>query len=990
MQPIDADLAYREHEGWTTMLNDLLAWGLRLGGALLLMLMMGAATAAPLMFQTTPRSKSVVAGDRLKSLAAHSAAVRFDQETLFQMRPGDEVIVNLPNALAYTAVLEKVTRHASGNRSWVGYLAEHGRDFRVIATASPNGTYGVILTPQGEFNIAPGEGGDLLIDSTSLQMTLPLERNLIDWREPRPEQLMGPSIGPKVDPVCPEITTRPANVATIDVMFVYAPDWEAAHGAANLTARLDFLITRINQVYVDSNIAMQLRRVHAVRVEYGAATAVSDNTALDEITEDPSRGFRGAGVFANIVDLRNQFGADMVAFMRGRTNGGGISGLAWVGGAGQRDIALSANQMYSINGDAPGFGGLLVAHELGHNMGSMHDRPNAGSNNGVVSIGATSYSYGHVVCGTGAEAQCGLAAGFWNTGNGFGTVMAYPRPTVGKFSGPNLTCRGTLASSVDLPCGVPAGQAGAADNSRALNCVRDKLANMRPTGGNANSPATFQFSQASALVAVGAGPTSFTVTRAGSSTSAVSVDFATANDTAIAGTDFDALTGRLSFAAGETSKTLTVNIRNSGATAARSFRVVLSNPLGPNGGSVGAVGTVTVTIRPTGVFPPNGQLPAGWVQGIASQASWVVATDQASEGIFSLKSAPISDNQTASIQFTGTFNAGNISFARRVSSELNFDVFRFFIDNVEQVNVRASGESDWTTVTVPIAAGNRTIRFSYTKDENTIGGSDAAWIDALTLPVPSTPCTANPNGDDDSDGIPNCVEVSEGRNPTVKDNDVFTSSRLFVMQLHRDVLGREASAAEVTQWVATVDTQGRASVLATFLGSADVANIDAPMVRLYAATYLRIPDVGGLQFWTGEFRSQRRSLLNIATEFATAPEFVQRYGTLNNRDFVNRLYINILGRTADQGGSDFWTGRIDRNEETRGSMLMQFSESPEYKTLTARSTTATLLYTSLLRRAPSTTEQTALVNALNGGQTLASQVTSLVLNAPAYRSRFLP
>jgi hypothetical protein len=273
-----------------------------------------------------------------------------------------------------------------------------------------------------------------------------------------------------------------------------------------------------------------------------------------------------------------------------------------------------------------------------------------------------------------------------------------------------------------------------------------------------------------------------------------------------------------------------------------------------------------------------------------------------------------------------------------------------------------------------------------------VSGSDAAWIDALVLPLAAGPCTNNPTGDDDGDGIPNCVEGAEGRNATVKDNDVFTSPRLFVMQLYRDVFAREGTATDITFWSGelTAGRQTRASLAASFLTSTEVANLDAPMVRLYAATYLRIPDFGGLAFWTGEFRSGRRTLLNIATEFATAPEFVQRYGTLNNRDYVNRLYLNILGRQADQGGSDFWTGRIDRGEESRGSMLMQFSESAEYKALTGTSTNATLVYSSLLRRAPSTAEQTALRDALTGGQTLASRIDALVLGTTAYRQRFLP
>src|SRR5690606_18698554 len=108
------------------------------------------------------------------------------------------------------------------------------------------------------------------------------------------------------------------------------------------------------------------------------------------------------GVFANIPLLRDLYGADMVAFMRGPRMGNGISGVAWVGGYQQSPIASSSGYMYSVNGDAPGFSATLMAHEIGHNMGNHHDPANAGT----TAQGATSWGYGYTRCGTGASAGC--------------------------------------------------------------------------------------------------------------------------------------------------------------------------------------------------------------------------------------------------------------------------------------------------------------------------------------------------------------------------------------------------------------------------------------------------------------------------------------------------------------------------------------------------------------------------------------------------------
>lgn len=85
----------------------------------------------------------------------------------------------------------------------------------------------------------------------------------------------------------------------------------------------------------------------------------------------------------------------------------------------------------------------------------------------------------------------------------------------------------------------------------------------------------------------------FTVTLSQASTSAVSVRYATADGTAIADSDYDAASGTLTFAAGETSKTVTVAVRGDTLVeGAETFRVLLSSA----SGATIAVGTGTGTI----------------------------------------------------------------------------------------------------------------------------------------------------------------------------------------------------------------------------------------------------------------------------------------------------------------------------------------------------------------------------------------------------------
>jgi photosystem II stability/assembly factor-like uncharacterized protein len=253
-------------------------------------------------------------------------------------------------------------------------------------------------------------------------------------------------------------------------------------------------------------------------------------------------------------------------------------------------------------------------------------------------------------------------------------------------------------------------------------------------------------------VVEGAGSVNVTVQRVGSISVAATVTYSTQSGTATAGSDFTGVNGTLSWPAGDGStRVITVPIiDDSLAESAENFTVTLTNPTGSLLGTT--VATVTITDNEPGVFPPNCMMPTtGWSTPAGATVGWQVATDSANEGQCSLKNQPLRDGGTgvanvsrAQIQFTGQFVAGNLSFARRVSSEDTWDCLRFTIDGVQQNiggqcsgvgGLGASGEVPWGVVTLPITAGTHTLVWSYEKDENTVTGADTAWIDAVSLPL---------------------------------------------------------------------------------------------------------------------------------------------------------------------------------------------------------------------------------------------------------------
>ncbi len=116
----------------------------------------------------------------------------------------------------------------------------------------------------------------------------------------------------------------------------------------------------------------------------------------------------------------------------------------------------------------------------------------------------------------------------------------------------------------------------------------------------------------------------------------------------------------------------------------------------------------------------------------AGNQNWVI-TNQSWEGDWAAKSAFIGNNQTAEMKLVYQVAADDsISFLRKVSSQVDGDYLRFYIDNdlVEQW----SGETGWARVAYAVEAGEHTFRWVYAKNFNTSGGSDMAWIDYIQLP----------------------------------------------------------------------------------------------------------------------------------------------------------------------------------------------------------------------------------------------------------------
>ncbi|MGB9636571.1 MAG: hypothetical protein ACPL1Y_04925, partial [Thermoplasmata archaeon] len=117
----------------------------------------------------------------------------------------------------------------------------------------------------------------------------------------------------------------------------------------------------------------------------------------------------------------------------------------------------------------------------------------------------------------------------------------------------------------------------------------------------------------------------------------------------------------------------------------------------------------------------------GWTS--SGNAQWVVTTTGAYYGGSCAKSGTITHNQQSKLSVTVS-GPGTLKFYWNVSSELNYDFLKFYIDGVEQARISGTNKV-WEQKTYTIASGTHTLTWNYTKDYSVNKGSDCGWLDKV-------------------------------------------------------------------------------------------------------------------------------------------------------------------------------------------------------------------------------------------------------------------
>lgn len=188
----------------------------------------------------------------------------------------------------------------------------------------------------------------------------------------------------------------------------------------------------------------------------------------------------------------------------------------------------------------------------------------------------------------------------------------------------------------------------------------------------------------------------------------------------------------------------------------------------------------------------------------------------------------------------------------------------------------------------------------------------------------------------------------------------------FVTQQYEDFLSRGPDAAGLAYWTKQVNSGLDPSAMVEAVAlSGEFEGTVAPVVRLYYAHFDRAPDYAGMTYWAGVARDGW-SMEKISEEFVRSTEFSTTYGSLSDEQYIDQVYLNVLGRASDPAGRAYWAAQLTGGM-SRGALMVAFADAPEYQRVIRSKVLATMLYVGMLRRAPDATGLGYWAAVIDGG-----------------------
>jgi S-layer protein len=155
------------------------------------------------------------------------------------------------------------------------------------------------------------------------------------------------------------------------------------------------------------------------------------------------------------------------------------------------------------------------------------------------------------------------------------------------------------------------------------------------------------------------------------------------------------------------------------------------------------------------------------------------------------------------------------------------------------------------------------------------------------------------------------------------------------------------------------------------------------VAQLYVALFGRAPDAEGLGYWVG-LMGQGQSFTQVANSmYGTSPARAYFPTYFSNSDVISSFYTNVLGRTGDDEGLAYWTGRLNAPGATPGSVIAELiSVVANYGGTDSAGLTSQALFNNRATVARAYAEA-------NGNVEFSTAILSSVTSAPATRDAVL-
>jgi len=370
----------------------------------------------------------------------------------------------------------------------------------------------------------------------------------------------------------------------------------------------------------------------------------------------------------------------------------------------------------------------------------------------------------------------------------------------------------------------------------------------------------------------------FTVTLSAPSGQTVSVNYATADGSALSGNDYQPASGTLTFTPGQTTKQVQVLVNGDPQNEIdETFLVTLTNPVNATTAKAQGLGTIlnddNVPALPTVQF---------------NQSNYATQEDAGTITITVTRSGDTSGSATIDYRTTDT------------------DTFTV---NCAAKNGAAFGRCDFATVagTLNFAAGDTSKTFKVPIINDAYAEGTETFSVVLSNPSGATlgaTATATISILDN--------ETVDGTNPILLTNNAGVG--FFVRQHYLDFLGREPEPGEpwsnilqncADQFNTNPGSASagcdRITVSGSFFGSPEFKDKGVYLIDFYRVAFNRLPhypefpvDLASITGATAAEANARRAA--FAANFVQRPEFTSTYGAMTNSAYVNALMNGGLGQ----------------------------------------------------------------------------------------------